>query len=127
MEPVGEALLVEGSGLEGNADRGGRRQVTLLDAEAWERATRSIGVDVPPIARRANLLVRGIDLEASRERVVRVGEARIEIGGETLPCGQMEANAPGLRTALEPEWRGGAYGVVLAGGLISVGDEVGWA
>jgi len=34
-EAVERATLVPGSGIEGNADRGGRRQVTILAAERW--------------------------------------------------------------------------------------------
>ncbi len=89
MEPVSEATLVAGKGLEGNADRGGYRQVTLLDADAWEAATRELGVDVNPAARRANLLVRGVDFCETADRVLRIAGCRIRIRGETLPCGRM--------------------------------------
>ena len=126
MRPMPMATLIEGVGLEGNADRGGSRQVTFLDADAWERATAEIGTDVAPMARRANLLVRGIDLAESTGRVVTIGECRVRIRGETLPCDQMEEAAPGLRKSLEPDWRAGAFGMVLVGGEISVGDPVGW-
>lgn len=126
MEAVEAASLVEGAGLEGNANAGGYRQVTMLDAAAWERATEELGVPVDPAARRANLLLRGIDLEEKADRVIRVGDCRIRIRGETLPCGRMDEAAPGLRDALRPGWRGGAYGMVLRGGRISVGDAVSW-
>lgn len=126
MRRVDATSLVEGVGLEGNADGGGYRQVTLLDADAWERATVEIGVDVEPAARRANLLLRGIDLADQADRVVRVGECRIRIRGETRPCGRMDHVAPGLRRALAREWRGGAYGMVEQGGPIAVGDRVEW-
>jgi len=126
MEPMDEAVLVEGVGLEGSADRGGYRQVTLLDADAWERATTQLGRRVDPASRRANILVRGIDLRETADRVVRIGASRIQIRGETLPCQRMDEAAEGLRAALEPDWRAGAYGMVLAGGPIAVGDAVEW-
>ncbi|MYA33605.1 MAG: sulfurase [Gemmatimonadales bacterium] len=126
MEPVTEATLVAGKGLEGNVDRGGYRQVTLLDADAWETATREVGVDLAPDARRANLLVRGVDFSETANRVLRIAGCRIRIRGETLPCARMEDAAPGLKAALAPDWRGGAYGMVLEGGPLALGDAVAW-
>ncbi len=126
MEPVPEATLVAGKGLEGNVDRGGYRQVTLLDADAWETATREVGVDLAPDARRANLLVRGVDFSETANRVLRIAGCRIRIRGETLPCERMEDAAPGLKAALAPDWRGGAYGMVLEGGPLALGDSVAW-
>lgn len=126
MQAVSEATLVEGLGLEGNADRGGYRQVTLLDADAWETAAAAVGAEIDPAARRANLLLRGVDLHESADRVLRIGDCRIKIRGETLPCARMEDAAPGLREALGPDWRAGAYGMVLDGGPLEVGDSVAW-
>jgi MOSC domain-containing protein YiiM len=126
MEEVAAAVLEAGRGLAGNVERRGRRQVTLLDRQAWERAAATLGAKVDPSARRANLLLDGIDLEESRDRVVQIGPCRIRIHGETKPCERMDEALPGLRTALEPHWAAGAYGVVLDDGLIRVGDPVSW-
>ena len=126
MSAVEAARLVAGEGIEGNVDRVGVRQVTILDADAWEAATAEAGADLDPSHRRANLLVRGVSLADSAGRVLRVGPCRIEIRGETRPCGRMEQTAPGLLEALEPAWRGGAYGVVLQGGELGVGNAVAW-
>ncbi len=79
-----------------------------------------------PSARRANLLVRGVELAASEGRVLAVGSCRILVRGETRPCDRMDEAADGLQEALRPEWRGGVYGEVLEGGELSVGDPVGW-
>ena len=79
-----------------------------------------------PMTRRANLLVSGFPLEDTRNRILRVGPCRIRIRGETKPCHQMEAALPGLRQALEDNWHGGAYGVILDDGTISLGDELTW-
>lgn len=126
MERVPEGRLVPGRGLEGNADQGGRRQLTIVDRAAWERATSELGVPVEPSARRANVLVSGVELADTAGRVLRLGACRIRIGGETRPCGRMDEACGGLQEALRPEWRGGAYGVVLEGGPLSTGDPVGW-
>jgi MOSC domain-containing protein YiiM len=126
MKPVERASFIEGAGISGNADRGGYRQVTLLDANAWERAAAEIGREVDPAARRANLLIRGLELRDAVDRVVCIGEARVRIRGETLPCERMDEAAEGLREALTPGWRGGAYGMVVTGGDVSIGDVVSW-
>ncbi len=127
MDAVDTAQVVTGAGIVGNANQGGRRQVTLLSREAWARAGQELGEDVDPARRRANVLVTGVDLEQSRDRVIRLGNVRIQLRGETRPCERMDEACDGLRNALDPEWRGGAFGVVLDDGTISVGDRVEWA
>lgn len=132
MDAVPEARLDAGQGIAGNADRGGKRQVTLLEAEVWDDVMRALSADLPPSTRRANLVVRGLPLPRSMKalapagKVLCVGRARIRILGPTTPCEQMEAAFPGLEEALRPEWRGGVFGEVLTGGAIRAGDAVGW-
>lgn len=125
MDAVREVELEAGRGIEGNADRG-RRQVTILDADEWERRLAALGARLDPVARRANLLVRGVALEESRGRVLLVGPCRIRIDGETKPCRQMDEALTGLREALSRRWGGGAWGAVVVGGRIAIGDPVAW-
>lgn len=127
MDPTDSAALSPEDGLIGSVDRSRRRQVTILDADSWASATAEAGGEADPAARRANFLVRGIDLEASRGKTLRIGEdVRIAIGGETLPCERMEEALPGLQNALRPHWRAGAFGRVVTGGEVKVGDPVAW-
>ncbi|MCB1009907.1 MAG: MOSC domain-containing protein [Acidobacteria bacterium] len=126
MDPVERATLHAGVGLEGNADQGGRRQVTLIDRARWQDAERELGVDVEPTARRANVLTEGVDYRESRGKVVSLGGVRIRIFGETRPCERMNEAHPRLQEALRPEWRAGAYGEVLDDGEIAVGDAASW-
>jgi MOSC domain-containing protein YiiM len=126
MDPAPEARLVAGRGIVGNANQGGKRQVTIISREAWDAVTRELGVDLDPATRRANLLVSGVELAKSRGRVLRVGGCRLRVYGETRPCWQMEEAQPGLQTALRPDWRGGAFAEVLEDGTIAVGDRVEW-
>jgi peptide-methionine (R)-S-oxide reductase len=127
MDPAAEATLVPGRGIPGNADQGGRRQVTIIAKEAWERATAPLGVVVDPSARRANLMVSGIPLQRTRGRILQVGPTRILVHGETTPCELMDEARIGLRAALEPNWNGGVFGEILVGGRIQIGDRVSWA
>jgi MOSC domain-containing protein YiiM len=126
MDPAESARLVAGAGLAGNANQGGYRQVAILDAAAWQRACADLGRAVDPSTRRANLLVRGIDLARSRGRVLVVGPVRMRVFEETKPCELMDRFVPGLRAALRPEWRGGVSVEVLDDGEIVVGDAVRW-
>jgi MOSC domain-containing protein YiiM len=124
MDPVTEATLVAGRGLAGNANQGGRRQVTIISLERWRQIAASLQAALDPSVRRANLLVSGIELEQSRGAILRVGGCRLRINGETRPCERMEQAHAGLRAAMEPQWGGGAYAEVLDDGIITVGDAV---
>lgn len=124
MIALTEGVLDETAGLLGSYLKSKRRAVTLLDEAAWAGVTEALGIAANPILRRANLFLRGIPLKDSKGRRLKIGAATLEILGETEPCGQMDAAMPGLRAALETEWRGGAYARVITGGPIRIGDAV---
>lgn len=126
MDGTSRARLVAGAGLAGNANQGGRRQVTIITRESWRALAAELGASVDPAARRANLLVDGVHLVETRGRVLRVGPCHIRILGETRPCERMDEAHPGLQAALRQAWRGGAYGEALDDGEIAVGDPVCW-
>jgi MOSC domain-containing protein YiiM len=126
MDPVDSAKLIEGKGVEDSANFGSTRQVTLIALERWLDVTAGLEADVDPSARRADLMVSGVDLERSRGRLLTVGDCVIRIGGEVRPCERMDEAYRGLRDALAPMWGGGAWGEVLRGGSIAVGDPVSW-
>jgi MOSC domain-containing protein YiiM len=126
MDPVDDASAVEGRGLEGGADFGSSRHVTVIEMEVFERLKAEFYGSVEPVMRRANLMVSGIRLENTSDRVLAVGDLRIHIRGETRPCGQMDEACEGLRDALNPHWGAGAHGSVVNDATIAVGDEVRW-
>jgi MOSC domain-containing protein YiiM len=128
MDAVAEVEAEQNRGLRGNANRGGRRQVTIIDEAAWREAQEAVGVNVPPSTRRANVLLRGITFDKSTiGRLLRIGGAAVRIYGEVRPCEQMEEAQAGLREAMRPHWRGGAFGVIVEGGPIRVGDAAEWS
>jgi len=124
MDPVDAAALDAMAGLVGNANRSRRRQVTIISHERWKELMRDLGARLPPSTRRANLMVSGIDLQNSRGRILRVGNARLQINGETKPCEQMEAAHAGLQALMRERWGGGAFAEVIESGEIRVGDAV---
>jgi MOSC domain-containing protein YiiM len=124
MDPVQEATLAADRGIVDNANQGGRRQVTIIEEEVWQQLMGELNSTLDPSVRRANLMVKGIDLNESRGKIIRIGDCRIEIFGETKPCERMDEALPGLKDAMYPQWRGGAFGKVLDSGVIRVGDRV---
>jgi MOSC domain-containing protein YiiM len=126
MDPVDTATLVEGKGVEDSANFGSHRQVTVIALERWLDVMAVLEAEVDPSARRADLMVSGVDLERSGGRLLTVGDCVIRIRGEVRPCERMDEAYRGLRDALAPMWGGGAWGEVLRGGSIAVGDAVSW-
>jgi len=126
MDAVERARLKAHQGLVGNTDQGGRRQVTLLEQEMWHALMAQIEATLPPSTRRANVLLSGIRLVKSRQRILCIGACRIRILGETKPCERMEEACPGLQQAMYADWAGGAFGEVLDDGELVVGDPVRW-
>lgn len=126
MDPAERVQAVEGEGIEGDVNLGrGSRQVTVIEQEVFDRLRDELPNALPAM-RRANVMVSGVRLEESRGRLLALGDVRIRIVGETVPCGRMEEQCAGLQEALRPGWGGGAYGRVEQGGELEVGAEAGW-
>ena len=105
MDSVPSASLRAGQGIVGNADRGGRRQVTLIEREVWDALMLDLGADVPPSARRANLLVSGVGPEATDASVTKYDLARPNAQSTTLQA-----------VRLGEVWSGKASSLPILGG-----------
>ncbi|MCB1645164.1 MAG: MOSC domain-containing protein [Pseudomonadales bacterium] len=126
MAPLTECEITPEAGIAGDfRRRPGRRQVTILSLESWQKACAETGEMLDWKTRRANFLITGYDFSpADVGRQVHIGTAVLEITVETDPCHKMEAACPGLLKALTPDWRGGVCCRVLKGGSVRNGDPV---
>lgn len=125
MEILQDAEISEQTGVA-NDFRGkpGKRQVTMISAEAWAAACEELGRELPWTTRRANLLVEDVRLPQRTGDVIEVGRIRLLVTMEVDPCSRMEEQCEGLQAALMPQWRGGVACTVLKGGSVRLGDGV---
>ena len=126
LRVVSEVVAERDEGLRGDhySNRGGRRQVTLIQGEHLDAVASILGVDsIDPVLTRRNIVVRGINLAALKDRSFRIGEAVFEYAGECHPCSRMEANlGPGGYNAMRGH--GGILARVLQAGTIQTGASV---
>jgi MOSC domain-containing protein YiiM len=121
------ATLIAGHGLEGDhydTHRDGPRQVTLIAIEDLAATAAFLGLtDIAPERLRRNLVTRGINLVALKDRRFRVGGTLLEGSGECAPCSRLEETlGPGGYNAVRGH--GGITARVIEGGPIFVGDPV---
>lgn len=116
-----------GTGLTGDRYRGradSKRQVTLIQAEHLAAVGSMLGEDaIDPARIRRNIVVRGINLLALKDKRFRVGDAIFEYTGLCHPCSRMEEElGPGGYNAMRGH--GGITVKVVQEGVVQVGDAV---
>ena len=126
MISVDEVLVSSVTGLEGDRNQGrtGQRHVTLVQEEHLAVIASCSGREyVKPEDLRRNLVVRGINLLALKNKVIDVGNVQLEVTGLCHPCSQMEETlGAGGYNAMRGH--GGITARVLSDGVIMVGDVV---
>ena len=102
---------------------GGKRQVTLIQAEDLAAIAGYLGREVTPSDLRRNLVVAGINLHALKDRRFQVGGAVLEATDDCHPCSRMETIlGPGGSNAVRGH--GGITARVIEGGVVRLGDAV---
>ncbi|MCP4424265.1 MAG: hypothetical protein GY803_07240 [Chloroflexi bacterium] len=124
MERRKSIVIHEKTGIEEDYHTSGKRQMTVLFKDSWEAACAELNVNLPWTTRRANVYVAGLLPTDCVDKHLQIGSVLLEVTGETRPCHIMEAAQPGLRAALQPDWRGGVTCRVLQSGAIQRSDVV---
>ncbi len=133
MEPLAEARLIAGKGIEGDRYFLGTgtyssrpepgRQVTLIEAETLVALARDHGLELAPHEHRRNLTVSGVPLNHLVGRRFRVGDVLLEATRLNVPCKYLvlvtgkEVYQPLLN-------RSGLNCRIVEGGTIRPGDSL---
>lgn len=129
LTALDEVEAVAGKGLAGDryfVGEGSQRedkQITLVEAEAFEHAAEEHGIRLGAHDLRRNVLTRGVALNDLVGKEFRVGPVRLRGVDLCDPCKGIEArNVPGTLKAFLK--RGGLRAEIVEGGTLRVGDAV---
>lgn len=123
---VQEVEAIVDCGLSGDhyASKGGKRQVTLIQAEHIAAVSSMLGREmIDPLSLRRNVVVHGINLQSLKGKQFKLGEAILEHTGDCHPCSRMEENlGEGGYNAMRGH--GGITAKVISSGVIRNGDSL---
>ncbi len=101
-----------------------KRQVTLIQSEHIATVQAILGKEIDPSLLRRNIVVKGINLLALKNRPFKIGDQVILVGtGICYPCSRMEENL-GLGGYNAMRGHGGITASIMQDGFIHVGDSV---
>lgn len=126
IEILNQVEVSVDSGIQGDhySKEGGKRMVTLIQAEHIDTVSSMLNKEVDPRLLRRNIVVRGINLNALQDAKFKVGDSVILEGtGFCHPCSRMEENlgAGGYNVM---RGHGGITAKVIQKGVIKTGDKV---
>jgi MOSC domain-containing protein YiiM len=127
VKAIEEVEAIQNRGLAGDHYKGtpsSTRHVTLIQAEHLAAVASFLNLpDLDPGIVRRNIVVKGINLLALKDKQFYIGEALLEMTGLCHPCSQMEEIlGEGGYNAMRGH--GGITARIIEGGTIRVGDEV---
>ncbi|MFV0444487.1 MAG: MOSC domain-containing protein [Planctomycetaceae bacterium] len=128
ISAVSRVAAEAGTGLEGDHHSkrrpGGKRQVTLFQAEHLPVVAALVGENAIPLELlRRNIVVEGINLLSLKGLRFQIGGVLLEGTGSCDPCSRMEENlGPGGYQAMRGH--GGLTARVVEAGEIRIGDRV---
>jgi MOSC domain-containing protein YiiM len=127
LQQVAEVEVDEKEGLLGDhfsGKKSSKRQVTLIQAEHLDAVASMLQrEEIDPASLRRNIVVKGINLLALKDKQFQIGEVVLEMTGLCHPCSRMEENlGPGGYNAMRGH--GGITAKIISGGKIRLGDEV---
>ncbi len=127
IEEKEEVKAIEDQGLEGDhysGRPGSKRQVTVIQQEHLRAVASYFGKEqIDPQLTRRNIVTRGINLHALKDRKFQIGEVVLEGTGDCAPCSRMEQNlGAGGWNAMRGH--GGLTARIVKGGRIRLGDSV---
>ncbi|QHT67101.1 MOSC domain-containing protein [Rhodocytophaga rosea] len=124
---VEQVEVIQAKGLAGDHYKGmasSTRHVTLIQAEHLASMASFLGMsEVNPALVRRNIVIKGLNLLALKDKQFFVGSALLEMTGLCHPCSRMEeVLGEGGYNAMRGH--GGITARIIQGGTISIGDQV---
>jgi MOSC domain-containing protein YiiM len=121
---VAQAEMDPANGLIGDHGSSRTRQVTLMQQEHLTAIAGYLGVAaIDPALLRRNILVRGINLHALKDRTFQLGSARLLAIGDCHPCSRMEERL-GRGGYNAVRGHGGITARVVTAGRVQIGDAI---
>jgi len=124
-QELSSAEVVTDYGIDGDwrSRPGNSRQLTLIEEEALLATGRELRFTVPDGASRRQVVVRGLTLNATVGKTLRLGSVLVAVTALCHPCENMERTiGPGAQLAMAN--RGGVSARILQGGTLRAGDQV---